>query len=249
MFDITSTLKKFFKPEKNLVEPSCHLSSKSNHLQDSLSQAPRIDDVYSTVSFIQLHSRSSSCHHPYYFFEQEQNKQIPSYLTQEASFQETTHPNSQQMLEILGSKVEGEGLCKQSLTGLVYLDISSDYLLDLAPFFSSSGGTLPQLQAHIAIISPDEAVKGGICLEEEIDSSFPFSITECDEIVLDSWKGVEKVWILKVYSEELEALRKKFGLCPRMQGKDFHILVSLKPSSKTALRQDFFRVSPTILGV
>lgn len=248
MFDITSTLKKFFVIDESAVE--IRPLSQPLHLRsDSLAQASQDLDIYASFNALKPLPSPSSCNHPYYFFEQEHRSSLPGYLMQEASFEEKTHPESSQMLKILGDKVQGQGICKQSQTGLVYLDISADYLTDLALFFAPSGGTLPQLQAHIAVISPEEAVKAGINLEEEIGSFFSFSITECSEIRCHNWKGVENVWVLKAYSEELEELRKKLGLCPRIHGNAFNILLSLKPSSKTAPHQDFFRVSPTISGV
>jgi len=249
MFDITSTLKKFFISEESSVN-SCNTASFNTSLcKDSLSQASLADDFYSSSYLLKLQPRKPSSFHQYYFFEQETKEPTPAYVMQENSSQEITHPMSLEILKLLGDKVRGQGVCKQSLTGLVYLDISVDYLTKLAPFFTSYGGKLPQLQAHIAIISPDEAQKAFVCLQEEIGSSFSFDVRECKEISIDCWKGVEKVWILKVYSEELEALRKKYHLCPRLCGKDFHILISLKPSLKSAVRQECFKISPLLLSV
>jgi hypothetical protein len=249
MFDITSSLKKFFITEDTSVEPVFNQSSLQATSKDALYKAPKtqeIDFSYTPLDFV---AKASSCHHPYYFFEQKKNSVAPNYLMQETASSETAAAFSATIVKTLGDLVHGEGLCKQSQTGLVYLDISSDYIVDLAPFFVDEGGIAPQFQAHIAIISSEEAMTTGISIEEDYGAKLAFSIIGCDQVVTKNWRGIEKVWILKVYSEELEALRKKFGLCPRMRGKAFHILVSLKPSSKKQPPVDFFRVSPTACGV
>lgn len=249
MFDITSTLKKFFSIEDTSVESASTSFVRQTSTQDTLSQAPQPYDMFDSHLTGGFKPRALSCNQPYYFFEQETSRSLPHYLTQETSFEETPCSFTNKILEKLGDKVQGKGICKESQTGLVYLDISLDYILDLAPFFASEGGQLPLLQAHIAIISPDEANQTGLSIEDAVGMECSFTITECEEVSFNNWKGVEKVWILKVYSEELEAFRKKFGLCPRMHGKAFHILVSIKPSQTSSPKPSFFRVSPIIQGV
>lgn len=250
MFDITSSFKNFFISEEPTSESSISPQvTVTNPPKDCLVLASSDFSLSQAPPLFQDTKAISSCSRCYYFFEQESQNALPSYMMQEALFQETPFALNDQVLAQLGPNVQGKGSCKQSLTGLVYLDVSSDYIIELDPYFSALGGVHPNLQAHIALVSPEEAQRSGICLSEELNRNFSFTITGCEEITMTQWKGVEKVWILKVYSEECEQFRKELGLCPRILGKAFHILVSLKPTLEKPKPQEFFRVAPTVMSV
>jgi hypothetical protein len=89
MFDITSSLKNFFITEDTSVEPVFNQSSLQATSKDALYKAPKtqeIDFSYTPLDFV---AKASSCHHPYYFFEQKKNSVATNYLMQETASSET----------------------------------------------------------------------------------------------------------------------------------------------------------------
>lgn len=94
--------------------------------------------------------------------------------------------------------------------------------------------TTGQYNAHVSIMSPEEVEAiGGPDRINERGHSFAYSIGELYSVEPLGWKDVSKVWCLRVYSPELQALRRTYGLPPTQLAEDgeaipFHLTVGIR---------------------
>jgi len=87
------------------------------------------------------------------------------------------------------------------------------------------------LEAHISVIRPNElAAIGGPDKVTERGKQFRYRLGGLESVAPAGWPEVSRVWMLRVYSTELQALRKSYGLPPRPQNSefDFHISVAIR---------------------
>lgn len=140
----------------------------------------------------------------------------------------TTALTWEEVVEYAQETLPQEGVLIVQDDGFVYVDVDDDYIhalfpllgleeegFDEPPYFrnSSSPG------AHISVFYVDERIE-----PEEVGQTFHF---ELREIVVIS-AGKANYAILQVYSPELEELRAKYGLKPKLQGHEFHISLAKK---------------------
>ncbi len=116
------------------------------------------------------------------------------------------------------------GVLKKNDKGLVYLDVSNEFIsladridlpgrLQLPPIKSKSIG------AHIPVFLASENVT-----PEELGIEIPFSVTEIRSSLVKSKEGIFKPWEIAVDSSALSDLRQKYGCSPDIKG-DFCIRI------------------------
>ncbi|EFB40102.1 hypothetical protein pah_c265o004 [Parachlamydia acanthamoebae str. Hall's coccus] len=122
--------------------------------------------------------------------------------------------------------MEGELVAKSD--GFVYLKVDDAYIhtlfpmleledgYDKPPYFRTEGAP----GAHISVFYVDENIT-----PEEIGQIFQF---ELKQIVIVQPSKTASYVVLQVESPELEALRKKYGLSPKLLGHDYHISLAKK---------------------
>lgn len=85
------------------------------------------------------------------------------------------------------------------------------------------------LNAHISVMNADEVSSIGCDNINERGHMFSYRLGGMKEINVKNVDGVSKVWAIQVYSPELMALRKSYGLSPLMNGDHaFHITVAVR---------------------
>ncbi|MGE0198225.1 MAG: hypothetical protein AB7N99_04995 [Simkaniaceae bacterium] len=122
-----------------------------------------------------------------------------------------------------------KGTLDQEENGFVYVKVSDDYLYALHPFIQNEGYSLPPyfgnnlVGAHITVIKAGELSK---IIIEEIGSTIPFEVIDCEVVHPPHWNAFEKVYILRVDCSLLDAIRKKYGLPP--PPFPYHITIGVK---------------------
>lgn len=87
------------------------------------------------------------------------------------------------------------------------------------------------LDAHVTVMRPDEvAVVGGPDKITERGKQFAYSLGRLYSVEPTGWKGMSKVWYIKVHSPELQQLRRSYGLSslPNNGEFDFHVSVAVR---------------------
>ncbi len=134
----------------------------------------------------------------------------------------------QKVVEYAKANLPQEGKLVAKSDGFVYLKVDDNYIHALFPMLGLENKGFreppyfrsPQSPgAHISVFNEDENVK-----PEEIGKSFHFEPIKI--LIIRTSKDTYAV--LQVSSPELEELRKKYGLSPKLQGHDFHISIAKK---------------------
>lgn len=122
-----------------------------------------------------------------------------------------------------------EGVLVRNPDGFTYIKVDDAYIHDLFPMLNlkEEGYTEPPYfrspeapGAHISVFYVDEKI-----LPEELGRTFPF---ELNDIVIVKPKKDTSYAVLQVTSPELEALRVKYGLSPKLHGHEYHISIAKK---------------------
>lgn len=123
-----------------------------------------------------------------------------------------------------------EGILSQSSDGLIYLDISDNYIHDLYPLLQEYCDSITKPDyfsiksagAHISVIYPEEAISIN---SEELGKLYPFSVLQAFAANL----GVKRYYVLTINSPELINLRRRYNLGPQLSFKnhwiDLHITI------------------------
>jgi len=123
--------------------------------------------------------------------------------------------------------------------GFVYIKVDDRFIHDIFPLL-----TQPQIKkpayfrradapgAHISVFYETESKKIGSVAE--IGMIFNFEVIELRSVAIQKGKDV---FLIAVKAPELEALRRKYGLQPLLQGHDFHITVAIRQTQKIALEK------------
>jgi hypothetical protein len=146
--------------------------------------------------------------------------------------------------------LDSTGILKQTPEGLVYLDISDDYIHKLYPFLQEEGLQKPYYSAHIPVISEQE--KSHLEGIQEIGQSFKFSPQKCIRLMLKHHPQLEEIWMLNVKSPPLEHFREKYKLPSKLHSQEFSIVIAVKPKTSSPKEEDnhyYFRINPAISQV
>jgi shikimate kinase len=84
------------------------------------------------------------------------------------------------------------------------------------------------LNAHISVMTAEEAEKIGAGNINERGQSFKYSLGPVKELSPKNIDGVSKLWAIQVSSPELSALRKSYGLSALPKDEPFHITVAVR---------------------
>lgn len=85
------------------------------------------------------------------------------------------------------------------------------------------------LNAHISVMTADEVSKIGAHKITERGHMYGYTLAGLNELDVKNVDGVSKVWALKVLSPGLAALRKSYGLSPKLHDQhDFHITIAVR---------------------
>ncbi len=130
-------------------------------------------------------------------------------------------------------QLEHKGVLKQKDNGYLYIEVSRDYIAQILPLIEAPGKLIPPrhykakngIGPHISVMYENEQIEHEIWKIDEIGQEFSFSILELRTVKLNKDGKMKKLWLLAVSSPELEMLRQKYGLSPKLKGHDFHITI------------------------
>ena len=128
------------------------------------------------------------------------------------------------------------GELKQTKNGFVYLSIPNkiiDAFLDLIPaepeLLHPKELSDNYVGAHISVMDNEEVEDVKI---KEIGNKYHFTIKAVETVKPEGWEEVKRVFFIAVDSPDLEKLRKKYKLSPKLKGHDFHITVGVEKAGK-----------------
>lgn len=131
-----------------------------------------------------------------------------------------------QLEQEVKSQIPSYGILEQTRDGFVYVKIPDEFVLTIFPYVNEPGFLIPasirrhtMVGAHISVFYVDEAKRIGHITE--IGRRFYFKF----EGIQTVRSGRTEYLIVKVYSPELEHLRMKYGLSPKLFGHEFHITI------------------------
>ena len=127
--------------------------------------------------------------------------------------------------------IEHKGTLKQKDNGYLYVEVSKDFIAQILPLIQAPGKLDPPkhykskkgIGAHISVMYENERIDREIWNINELGQEFSFSILELRTVKVTRDNKMKKLWLLAVSCPELEALRERYGLTPRLKGHDFHI--------------------------
>jgi hypothetical protein len=130
-------------------------------------------------------------------------------------------------------QLEHKGILKQKPNGYLYVEVSKDFIAQILPLIEAPGKLDPPkhykskkgIGAHISVMYENERIENEIWNLPELGQEFSFSILELRTVKLTRDNKMKKLWLLAVSCPELERLREKYGLTPRLKGHDFHITI------------------------
>lgn len=126
-----------------------------------------------------------------------------------------------------------KGKIKKCDDGYVYVDIDDSIFGGILPLIGCGAEKPPKHKnndtgAHITVIKQKES--------KDIDfkddgKEISYKITGVKVVKPEGWEEMEKVWFVSVDSEDLEKIRTKYKLSPKIKDHDFHITVGVKKAS------------------
>lgn len=125
--------------------------------------------------------------------------------------------------------------------GYYYVKVDDRYINDIFPLFTQSKLQKPPYfrshnapGAHISVFYEDETKHLGTITE--LGSTFSFQLNRFVSVHVKN----KKLYLMQVIAPQLEALRSKYGLKPKLHGHEFHITIAVhkeKKKSKTITQE------------
>lgn len=235
------SLKKKKKAERTVsdkIQPS------SNNSKASVDNAKNLEPFFNQEAIVKRSITTYS--KPRYFPHTQQLDFSHPELIRERFKDETTPVASPKLIFGAKFQLETKGSLKQTPDGLVYLDISDDFIHKLYPLLRTNGTQKPYYSAHIPIISEKE--RSTLDEIKEIGEVFTFSPKDCECLTLREHPDVESVWVLTVESQALEHLREKYRLPSKLHSQEFAIVLAIKPRKTPLMSKEqdlyYFKINP-----
>jgi hypothetical protein len=140
-----------------------------------------------------------------------------------------TLPSWNDVVEFAKKNLPQEGVLIQKADGYVYLKVDDNYIHQLFPLLGlkEEGYQEPPYfrskdspGAHISLFNESEQI-----IPEEIGNSVGFELIKF--VIVKPTKD-NYYAVLQVEAPALEAIRKKYGLNPKLQGHEYHITLAKK---------------------
>jgi hypothetical protein len=143
------------------------------------------------------------------------------------AYQTEVSQQSAILLKTAIKELPKKGILKQKSDGYVYLKIPDSYVYQLFFLVKGPGFKLPwhirrhtKIGAHISVMYKDEAKRVGPI--DELSKRYLFEPLRVRKIRLRS----KEYLILEVSSPQLEQLRMRYGLSPKLRNHEFHITLA-----------------------
>jgi hypothetical protein len=128
-----------------------------------------------------------------------------------------------------------KGILRQDHEGFVYLELSDNFITEIYSLIHDQKNEEAPLYyvesspAHIPVILPHEwTQRKGWGEIKDLENQFAFEISTLRSLKPTCWPDVEKIYFFEIKSHELENLRERHLLPPRIRGHDFHVAVAFE---------------------
>ncbi len=130
---------------------------------------------------------------------------------------------------------------KQRKDKSVYLKIDN-------PFISLISSKLPSFiektnDFNIPVISKEEYKRHEVFPISEIEQTFQYKIKDLYSVNVQTKEGFQKIWFLEIKSKDLEELRYKYHLFPKINGHNFSIKLGFIKSFKLKLSYPLMKIN------
>lgn len=123
-----------------------------------------------------------------------------------------------------------------SSTGYLMLSVPNALVRGVYSALDEHGLELPptpegQLNGHISVMRPEEiAALGGAEKITERGKTYAYTLGRLYTTEPEGWKDMDRVWMIRIHSPELQALRRSYGLSslPNEGKYDFHCTVAVR---------------------
>ena len=127
------------------------------------------------------------------------------------------------------------GQLKQSEDSFVYVNVPDDFINSMFFLVNDPDATKPPyfdkgvnfIGARISVIGTEEIKKNNIQFKE-MGKQIRYSIKGLFHVNPKDWREMSRVWFVEVESQDLEDLRRSYGLCNKLNGHSFHITIATK---------------------
>lgn len=127
------------------------------------------------------------------------------------------------------------GKVLQTDDGFVFVNVSNDIINGFFSALEEEGAEQPPYReskysgigAHISVMDAEE-IKDRVL--DEKGKSIRYRVTGVFQVDPDRGK-MERIWALDVDSPDLEEIRRRYGLSPKLRGHNFHITFAVRNRS------------------
>lgn len=110
----------------------------------------------------------------------------------------------------------------------ILLRVSEDFKRSVFDAIADESMVYDDGTAHISVFDGDEVQSVGNV--DELGHVFRYYLKDIRQVNPEGWDDMELCWFVTVDSPELEELRSKYGLTPKLHGDhEFHITFAVKP--------------------
>lgn len=139
---------------------------------------------------------------------------------------------SDQMMNIIFSRLPKRGVLHKDEQGLVYVKIDNNYIHKSIQLLQHEGFTPPPYfgegkhGAHITVMTPEETLYYALGEIEECGQLIKFKPKNCQIVCPEAWGPGEQACLITVESPTLEQIREKYKI-PKNK-YEFHITVGVR---------------------
>jgi hypothetical protein len=139
--------------------------------------------------------------------------------------------HKEQILEYVKENLPTWGIVKKREDGYIYAELANYYIYDPYTLLGQSYAQLPNyfdephnIGAHISLVLAEENPNDTIQIPEKISFTITGLHCSCPRNLID----VKYLWYLTLTCKEIEALRQKHNLSPKILDQDFHITFAVE---------------------
>lgn len=138
-----------------------------------------------------------------------------------------------QIMSYVDQNLPHQGVLKQTKEGFVYVELPRGYVFDILPMIDQSNVCPPpyfakdKVGAHITVATPDEMAGLEFPVIPSLGQKISFTIVNFAHVQLENSVLGREIYMFTIKSPQIEEIRTKLGLTPKIKGYDFHITIAV----------------------
>lgn len=144
-----------------------------------------------------------------------------------------------QIMTYVDKNLPHQGILKQTKEGFLYVELPRGYVFDILPMIDQSNVCPPpyfdkdKVGAHITVAMPDEIAGLKFPAVPSLGQKISFTIVNFAQVQLENSILGKEIYMFTIKSPQIEEIRTKLGLTPKIKGYDFHITIAVDCSNNT----------------